>query len=71
MVVFYGRVRAAAERTIAELPLDAVGRPPWRKHAVSLRWVLVQLIEETARHAGRMDIVRGLIDGAAGDHRPG
>jgi hypothetical protein len=37
---------------------------------VSLRWVLVNLIEETARHAGHMDIVRELIDGAAGDHRP-
>ncbi len=71
IVAFYGRARAAADRTIAELPLDAVGRPPWRKHSVSLRWVLVQLIEETARHAGHMDIVRELIDGAAGDHRPG
>ena len=71
IVSFYGRARAAADRTIAELPLDAVGRPPWREHSVSLRWVLVQLIEETARHAGHMDIVRELIDGAAGDHRPG
>ncbi|MGR3870077.1 DinB family protein [Streptomyces graminifolii] len=71
IVAFYGRARAAADRTIAELPLDAVGRPPWRKHSVSLRWVLVHLIEETARHAGHMDIVRELIDGAAGDHRPG
>ncbi|WP_329349585.1 DinB family protein [Streptomyces sp. NBC_01261] len=71
IVAFYGRARAAADRTIAELPLDAVGRPPWREHSVSLRWVLVQLIEETARHAGHMDIVRELIDGAAGDHRPG
>lgn len=70
IVAFYGRARAAADRTIAELPLDAVGRPPWRKHSVSLRWVLIDLIEETARHAGHMDIVRELIDGAAGDHRP-
>ena len=70
IVAFYGRARAAADRTIAELPLDAVGRPPWPKHSVSLRWVLVNLIEETARHAGHMDIVRELIDGAAGDHRP-
>jgi hypothetical protein len=26
-------------------------------------------IEETARHAGHMDIVRELLDGATGDHR--
>jgi len=70
IVAFYGRARAAADRVITELPLDAVGRPVWRKHSVSLRWVLVDLIEETARHAGHMDIVRELVDGAAGDHRP-
>jgi hypothetical protein len=28
------------------------------------------MIEETARHAGHMDILRELIDGATGDHRP-
>jgi uncharacterized damage-inducible protein DinB len=71
IIAFYGRARAAADRTITELPLDAVGRPPWRDHAVTLRWVLVHLIEETARHAGHMDVVRELIDGAMGDHRPG
>jgi hypothetical protein len=27
------------------------------------------MIEETARHAGHMDIVRELIDGATGDFR--
>lgn len=70
IVAFYDRARAAADRTITELPLDAVGRPPWRDHAVTLRWVLVDLIEETARHAGHMDVVRELIDGGTGDHRP-
>ena len=32
--------------------------------AWSLRWVLLHLIEETARHAGHADIVRESIDGA-------
>lgn len=36
---------------------------------VTLRWVLIHMIEETARHAGHLDIVRELIDGASGDHR--
>jgi hypothetical protein len=33
---------------------------------VSLRWVLVHMIEETARHAGHADIIREQIDGVAG-----
>ncbi|MGW4568804.1 DinB family protein [Streptomyces sp. NPDC004561] len=70
IVAFYGRARAAADRTIAELPLDTPGRPAWRDETVSLRWVLVHMVEETARHAGHMDIVRELIDGATGDHPP-
>ncbi|MFF4044314.1 DinB family protein [Streptomyces sp. NPDC001816] len=70
IVAFYARARAAADRTIAELPLDAPGRPAWRDVSVSLRWTLVHMIEETARHAGHMDILRELIDGATGDHRP-
>jgi uncharacterized damage-inducible protein DinB len=33
---------------------------------VSLRWVYVHLIEETARHAGQADIIREQIDGVTG-----
>jgi hypothetical protein len=29
------------------------------------------MIEETARHAGHMDILRELIDSATGDHQRG
>ena len=36
------------------------GKPP------SMRWALTHMIEETARHAGHMDILRELIDGATG-----
>ncbi|MER6309217.1 DinB family protein [Streptomyces sp. NPDC001657] len=32
----------------------------------SLRWVLVHMIEETARHAGHADILREQADGAVG-----
>jgi hypothetical protein len=34
---------------------------------VSLRWILVHMIEETARHAGHLDIMRETIDGRIGD----
>jgi len=33
---------------------------------VNLRWVLGHLLEETARHAGHVDILRELLDGATG-----
>jgi uncharacterized damage-inducible protein DinB len=32
----------------------------------SMRWVLVHMIEETARHAGHADIIRELYDGNTG-----
>ena len=67
IVEYYGRARAAADRVIDELDLDDVGTA-WFGDAVSMRWVLIHMVEETARHAGHMDIVRELIDGATGDH---
>ncbi|MEU9439472.1 DinB family protein [Streptomyces sp. NPDC048304] len=70
IVALYGRARAAADTVITRLPLDAQGSPPWRDITVSLRWTLVHMIEETARHAGHMDIMRELTDGATGDHPP-
>jgi hypothetical protein len=63
---------AAARETDAELgalALDApvpVGDAPWFPKDVdnwSVRWVLLHLIEETARHVGHMDIVRETVDG--------
>jgi uncharacterized damage-inducible protein DinB len=34
---------------------------------ISVRRILVHMVEEVARHAGHMDILRELIDGAVGD----
>ncbi len=51
IVQFYGRARAAADRVSDGLDLDDVGKA-WFREAGSLRWVLIHLIEETARHAG-------------------
>jgi len=44
----------------------AAPRPPGRAMAPSRRWVLVHMIEETARHAGHADILREQIDGTTG-----
>ncbi len=65
ILAFYGRARAAADRVIDELGLDATGTG-WSGYTVSLRWVLIHMVEEVARHAGHADIVRELIDGTTG-----
>jgi hypothetical protein len=69
ILAYYGRARGAADRVIGELDLDDVGTA-WFGEPVSMRWVLIHMLEESARHAGHIDIVRELIDGATGDHPP-
>ncbi|MEU5878432.1 DinB family protein [Spirillospora sp. NPDC047279] len=67
IVAFYGRARAAAGTVVDELDVETRGTA-WSGQTVTLRWVLIHMIEETARHAGHLDIARELIDGATGDH---
>jgi uncharacterized damage-inducible protein DinB len=38
-----------------------------RREQMTLRWILVHLIEETARHNGHVDILREMIDGSTGE----
>ncbi len=62
-------VAAANEIVAAADNLDVVGSMdagPQHRRERSLRWVLVHMIEETARHVGQMDIMRELIDGGVG-----
>ncbi|MGW6646821.1 Mini-circle protein [Streptomyces sp. A244] len=57
---------AFAERFVTEAPdLDVEGDDSWRG-TVSLRWVLIHMIEEYARHNGHADLLRERIDGAIG-----
>lgn len=64
---FWRRVWKFAERTIDELPLDAVGAPPWwGGRQVTLLHMLIRVTEDLARHAGQADVLRESIDGAAG-----
>ncbi len=65
----YRRAWAHSDATIGTLALEATGRVPWwpDDHSeVTLHRILVHMIAETDRHAGHADIVRELIDGAAG-----
>ena len=68
----YDRAAAETEKTVAEIgdldysiPIDH--SVPWNRQDLdhwTLRWVLLHLIQETARHAGHADIIRESIDGA-------
>ena len=53
------------------LDLDSTGSVPWwTEPEVTLGEVMLHMVDETARHAGHMDIVRELIDSAVG-RQPG
>jgi uncharacterized damage-inducible protein DinB len=67
----YDQVAARTDEVVGGLSVEAaVPVPqgvPWFPsdiEAWTLRWVLLHMIEETARHAGHADIVRESIDGA-------
>ena len=69
IVALYRRVWAHADVTIEALPLDATGDVPWwgaEHREPTLHRVLVHVVAELQRHAGHADIVRELVDGAAG-----
>jgi uncharacterized damage-inducible protein DinB len=51
---------ASSLDTLSLAPTDFAGH-------VSLRWILVHMLEETARHAGHLDVMREELDGQTGD----
>lgn len=69
IIGLYHRAWAHADETIAALPLDAPGRVPWwpaERGDMTLHRILCHMLYELARHAGHADLVRELVDGAAG-----
>ncbi len=70
LIAMYRVKFAAADAIIRERDLDAtVAAPPsWPgAEAMTVRWVALHLIEETARHVGHADLIREAIDGATGE----
>jgi len=59
----------AARQIIAAAPsFDALAPKKTRRgNVMSLRWIMVHMIEEYARHNGHADLIRERIDGAVGD----
>jgi hypothetical protein len=55
-----------SRRITGELALDASGTLPTGER-LTLRWVLMHMIDEYARHLGHADIIREAIDGTTGE----
>jgi uncharacterized damage-inducible protein DinB len=65
LVEEYQRTCEQSRQTAARFALDDAV-PQRRLGRVSLRWIYVHMIEETARHVGHADILREQTDGATG-----
>jgi uncharacterized damage-inducible protein DinB len=61
----YGRACEASRQAASGFSLDDCV-PHRRMGQVSLRWIYVHMIEESARHVGHADILREQTDGATG-----
>ena len=56
-----------SRRITEEHELDATGTIPPDGPTLTLRWVLLHMIDEYARHLGHADVLREAIDGAIGE----
>jgi Protein of unknown function (DUF664) len=67
VIAMYRETCAGSDAVLAVTPLSAVPRgvhgDPDNDQPPTVRWVVLHMIEETARHAGHLDIARELLDG--------
>ena len=70
VVAFYRDQCARSDAVLEKTPLSARPRGrhggPDKDQPPDVRWIVLHMIEETARHAGHLDIARELIDGQTG-----
>jgi len=65
------RSRSAVTGALSDGGLDQLGRRAWPDgRAPSLRRILIDLIEEYARHVGHADLIRESVDGLVGEDPP-
>lgn len=62
------RSREAVSKTVAAGGLDQLAQRSWSDgRSPSLRWILLHMIEEYARHNGHADLIRESVDGETGE----
>jgi uncharacterized damage-inducible protein DinB len=62
------RARLSFAEGFADGGLDRLAVRPWSDgRAPSLRWIMVHMIEEYARHNGHADLLREAVDGETGE----
>ncbi|MEU8887152.1 DinB family protein [Streptomyces sp. NPDC048442] len=68
VIAEYAEKCVAWDALVARTDLDALAvRPLGDGRQPTMRWVLMHLVEEIARHNGHLDILRELADGTTGD----
>ena len=67
VIRLYEEEAARTRDVFAEHDLDALMAKASDKAPLTARWILLHLIEETARHNGHLDILREIADGSVGD----
>ena len=65
VVAFY-RAETAAADAVLDRATSFDLRSASERRPSTLRWIVVHLLEETARHCGHMDVTRELLDGRTG-----
>lgn len=63
MLAEYAQIARRTEEIVAATP--DLGATATLREPRTVRWVLLHVIQETARHAGHADIIREAIDGAS------
>jgi uncharacterized damage-inducible protein DinB len=64
--VLFARATEVSREVAKGHDLDEKVAKVTRGRDVDLRWILIHMIEEYARHCGHADLIRELIDGATG-----
>jgi hypothetical protein len=68
LVVWHREVERARVIVAEATDLDAIGAlTTTRRGEITLRWIMIHMVEEYARHCGHADFLRQAIDGATGD----
>jgi Protein of unknown function (DUF664) len=65
--VFLTQVERSRQIVSSAGSLDQLGHKLRAGEPVSLRWIMIHMIEEYARHCGHADFLREAIDGVTGD----